>query len=157
MAISGSRATGDAVTFKDAKVEVDQTPASSAFVDISSWSSSVTLSGGDTPINNVKTYSGNPIVLPGEINPWRWEVVCVYTEGATDPALEMADDYLASPGLRYDCRISPSGGASGDVLWSSTGGRLIDCKPVFESAEGGGPAVFRFTIESSGLTRGTAS
>ena len=157
MAITGTRAAGAAVTFKDCKVSVDQTPASSSFIDVSTWGTNVTVSGGDTPVNSVKTYSGAPIVLPGEINNYRVEAMFVYTETTTDPFVEIYDDYVASPGLAYDLRWSPSGGASGAVQFTTSGGRLVQCTVPTESAESGGPAVFTITIECSSITRGTAS
>ena len=157
MAITGTRADGDAVTFKDCKVSIDQTPASSSFIDVSSWGTDVTTSGGDTPIGTMKTYSGPPIVLPGEQNNYRVEATFVYTEGTTDPFVEIYDDYAASPGLAYDIRWSPSGGASGAVQYTTSGGRLTNCPVPTASAEAGGPAVFTIVIECSSITRGTAS
>lgn len=157
MAITGTRASGDAVTFKDCKVSIDQTPSSSSFIDVSTWGTNVTVSGGDVPINTVKTYAGDPIPLPGEQNTYRVEAMFVYTEGATDPFKEIYDDFSANPGLAYDLRWSPSGGASGDLQFTTTGGRMVNCTIPTESAEGGGPAVFTVIIEASGITLDTAS
>ena len=157
MAISGTRAADGAVTFKDAIVSIDQTPASSSFIAVSTWGTNITVSGGDTPVNTMKTYAGAPIVLPGEINNYRVELELVYTETATDPFKEIYDDYAASPGLAYDLRWVPSGGGSGSMQFTTSGGRLVQCSIPTESAEAGGPAIFTITIECSSITLGTSS
>lgn len=156
MAISGTFSAGDEVTFNDVSIDIDQTPSSSDFKAVESWATNITVSGGDTPTTDFKTYT-TPMVFTGEINPYEVQVEFVYTEGANDPFIEIFDDYAASPGLAYDVRWSPSGGASGDVQYTTTGGKLVNVTLPQMSANDSGAVVTTITIRCSSITRGTAS
>lgn len=151
MAITGTRAVGDEVSFKDMKVEIDQTPASSSFVAVETWASNVTVSGGDANVGELLTYGGDPIILTGEQNPYTVEIEMVYTEVDTAPFKEIYDDFSADPGLRQDARWSPKGGSTGDYQFTTSGGRLINCTLPQRPAADGQPAVFTITIRCSSI------
>lgn len=157
MAITGTRAVGDEVSFKDMEVELDQTPAASSWVAVESWATDVRVTGGDTNVGELVTYSGDPIVLTGERNPITVEIDFVYTESDTAPFKEIYDDYDADPGLRYDARWSPKGGALGDYQYTTSGGRLINCTLPQRPANDGQPAVFTAVIRCSTVTLADAA
>ena len=156
MAITGSFSAGDEVTYNDVSIDIDQTPASSSFIAVESWMTNITVSGGDTPTSTFNTYT-TPLVFTGEINPWTVVVEGIYTETTTDPFIEIYDDYVASPGLLYDVRWSPSGGASGAIQYTTSGGKLTAVTIPTQSANDSGAVMFSFTIQCSTITRGTAS
>lgn len=157
MAISGSYTTNDAISFNNCAVAVDQTPASSAFAEISSWATSVSVSGGDVPTSQQYPFSGDVIVLVGNQQPFRITVEVVYTEGTNDPFTEIWDDFQANPGLDYDVRWVPQGSASGYHQFTSGGGKLINVTAPQGTGEGAGATMFSFEIEASSITRATTA
>lgn len=156
MPISGTFDAGEEKTFNDVKIELDQIGTGITFVNITTWATNVTVSGGDTPTTDFKTYT-TPVVFTGERNPWQVDVECVYTEGTTDPFIEIYDDYVAAPGLAQNLRWSPSGGASGQVNYTTTGGKLVAVSIPTQSANDSGAVVFSFSIRCAGITRSTAT
>lgn len=153
MAISGAYAVNDAVSFNNCLVEVDQTPSASSFKPIDSWATSVSVSGGDTPTEQAYPFAGGPIVMVGNINPFRVVIEVVYTEGATDPFNEIYDDYIANPGLNYDTRWVPKGSGSGYNRFTTSGGKLVNCTLPQGAGEGANATMFTFEIECSTITR----
>jgi hypothetical protein len=156
MAISGTFDAGEEVTFNNVKIAVDQLGTGLTFNTMTTWATNLTITGGDTPTTDFKTYT-TPVVFTGERNVWQVEVECVYTEDTTGPFIEIYDDYVAAPGVAYNLRWSPSGGASGSVQYTTTGGKLIGVSIPTQSANDSGAVVFTFTIRAAGITRDTAT
>lgn len=156
MAISGTFSIGDEISGAAWAVFVDQTPDSSSFIAIESWSADVRVSGGDVPTTDFKTYT-KAMVFTGEQNPWEIEIDFVYTEGANDPAFEIWDDFEANPGLDYDVRWIPSGNTSGNSQWTTSGGKLIACTPPRKSANDNGAIMMTIRVRAGALARTTAS
>jgi len=153
MAITGTMSAGDQISWSSADVSVDQTPASSSFIQIESWTTNVTVSGGDTPVSNFNTYDV-ALVYTGEKNPYTVVVQCAYTEAAaTDPFAEIYDDYVASPGLDYDVRWHPQGNSSGNFQFTTSGGKLVNVTIPTQPAASSDPTLFEFTIACSSITR----
>ena len=151
MAITGAMVAADAVPFNNADILIDQTPSSSSFLAVESWATSISVSGGDTPVSNFNTFTV-PLVFIGNINPFTVTVEMAYTEAAiTNPFKEIYDDYIASPGLLYDVKWHPEGAAAGNYIFTTSGGRLISCSLPQGSSTGTSPSLFTITIQCSSI------
>lgn len=157
MAISGTFTSGDEVTFKDCKVEVDLTPSSSSFAGIDSWATEVAVSGGDTPITQVYPFTSDVIVLPGNRTPYTVTVTVLYTEGSTDPFKNINDHYNNGPGDAFDVQWSPLGSGEGGYLFTTSGGKLTNVTLPQGSGDAATPTTFQFTVQCSSITQGTES
>lgn len=147
MAITGAMVAGDAVSFSDPDILIDQTPASSSFIEVTSWATSISVSGGDVPISNFNTFSV-PLVFIGKQNPYTIVVEAAYTEAAiTNVFKDVFDDYAASPGLLYDIKWHPEGAATGNYIFTSSDARLIDCTLPQGTSTGGDPTLFTMTFQ----------
>lgn len=153
MAITGTFAAGEQVMGTAMDVSVDQTPATSSFIAIETWTTAIDVSGGDTPVSNFNTFDV-AIVYTGEQNPYQVTVTCVYSEAAiTDVFPEIYDDYVASPGLAYDVRWYPDGNTSGNYSYTTSGGKLVNVTHPSWNATGASPSTFQFVIACSSITR----
>lgn len=165
MAISGSYAEGDEVIYKDCDLQVDLTPVSaSSFADISTWGTEVSVSGGDLPTTQFYAFqSGGPIIFEGNRNPFRITVTVLYTEGAGDPFPNIWDKHedpagnYASDLSAMNVQWSPGGADTGDNVFTTSGGKLVDCPPPQGNAEGTDPTQFTFVIEAGTIARTTAA
>jgi len=147
MAITGAMVAADAVSFSDPDILIDQTPASSSFINVESWATSITVNGGDVPISNFSTFTV-PLVFIGKQNPYTIVVECAYTEAAiTNVFKDVFDDYIASPGLLYDIKWHPEGAAIGNYIFTSSDGRLIDCTLPQGTSSGSDPTLFTMTFQ----------
>lgn len=151
MAITGAMVAADAVSFKDPDILIDQTPASSSFLNVESWATSITVTGGDTPVSNFNTFTV-PLVFVGNVNPYTVVIEMAYTEAAiTNPFKDIFDDYIASGGLLYDAKWHPEGAATGNYIFTTSGGRLINCSLPQGTSTGTSPSLFTITIQCSSI------
>ena len=152
MAISGTYAANDAVSFKDCMVEVDLT-AGGTFVPIDSWSTEVTVSGEDVPTTEVYPFAGSSIVFAGNKSPVEVQVTSVYTEGSTDPFQNIRDRFEAADGPIIDVRFVPAGSASGNFRFTTSGGKLTACPPPQGAGDASSATVFTFVVRADSLGR----
>jgi len=152
MAISGTFAAGDSISFADAMVEVDLT-AGGTFVAIDSWATEVTISGEDIPTTETYPFSGSAIVYVGTKSPVELTITAVYTEGSTDPFQNIRDRFEAANGPVMDVRFCPAGSASGNFRFTTSGGKLIACPPAVGAGSANSATVFTFTVRANSLGR----
>lgn len=152
MSISGVYADGDAINMADCEVEVDLTPATSAFANIDSWTSAIAA----TPetVNTTETYTfthTGPIIFAG--NPGPIDVTCtvVFTEGATDPYSNIKAQSLSA---LTDVRWGPAGAGSGGISFTTGGGRLVSRTLPQGAADGSTATTFDFTVRAGSVATG---
>jgi hypothetical protein len=149
MAISGTYTAGDAVSFGDCLVEVELTGADSAWADIDSWATEVSVNPGTVPIQDTYPFEGGAITFTGSRGSDEVTVTVVYTEGSTDPFQNIFDRFAASSGPDFGVRWVPASSASGNFRFEITTGKLIGCT----LPQGGGDAatatVFTFTVQGT--------
>jgi hypothetical protein len=154
MAISGTYAAGDAISFKDCLVEVDITDVGT-WADIDSWATEVAVSGEDVPTTEVYPFEGASIVFAGVKSPVEVQVTAVYTEGSTDPFQNIRDRFEAVDGPAFEVRFTPAGSASGNFRFTTAGGKLTACPPPQGSGDASSATVFTFVVRADSLTRDT--
>ena len=151
MAITGTMSAGDQVHFNDVDIAIDQTPSASSFLQVESWGTAIAVSGGDVPVSPFNTFDVT-LIYVGNQNPYTIDVECAYTEAAvTDVFKDVADDYLASPGLAYDVQWHPEGAVSGNYLFTTTGGKLTNVTLPQGTSTGSDPILFTMTIVASSI------
>ena len=156
MAISGTYAANDAVSFKDCMVEVDLT-AGGTFVPIDSWATAVSVSGEDVPTAEAYPFAGSPIVFAGSKSPVELQTTSVYTEGSTDPFQNIRDRFEAADGPNMDVRFVPAGSASGNFRFTTSGGKLLACPPPQGAGDAASAQTFTFIVRADSLGRDAIS
>ncbi len=152
MAISGTYAANDAVSFKDCMVEVDLV-ADGTWAAIDSWSTEVTVSGEDVPTTEVYPFAGSPIVFAGNKSPVEVQTTAVYTEGSTDPFMNIRDRFEAGDGPIIDVRFVPAGSATTNYRFSTSGGKLTACPPPQGAGDASSAQTFTFVVRADSLDR----
>ena len=153
MAISGTYADGDAININDCEVEVDLTPASSSYANIDSWATEIAVT--DESVESTEVYPfthTGAIVFTGNPNPVEVTTTVVYTEDTTDPYQNIKNQTL---GALTDVRWSPNGGASGDLQFTTSGGRLISRGLPQGAGDGSTATQFPFMVKASSVGMGT--
>lgn len=153
MPISGAYAAGDAISFKDCLVEVDLTPAAPSWADIDSWATEVAVTGEDVPTTETYPFEGSAIVFAGVKSPVELAVTIVYTEGSTDPFMNIRDYFEANNGPPCNVRFTPAGSASGNFRYTTSGGKLIACPPPVGSGDARSATVVTFVVRADSLGR----
>jgi hypothetical protein len=151
MAISGTYTAGDAVSFKDALVEVELTGADSVWADIDSWATEVTISGEEVPTSETYPFEGDPITFAGNKTPVRVEVAIVYTEGTAAAFYQIRTRFEAAPGGSFDVRITPKGSGSGNLKYTTSGGKLVACPPPVGAGDASSATLCRFVVVADGI------
>ena len=151
MAISGTYAAGDAISFKDCLVEVDLTDSGS-WANIASWATEVQVSGEDVPTTETYPFSGSAIVFAGSKSPVELRVTIVYTEGSTDPFDNIRDRFEANDGPAMEVRFAPAGSATGNKRFTTAGGKLTACPPPQGSGDASSATVCTFVIRADSLS-----
>lgn len=151
--ISGAYADGDAISIQDCEVEVDLTPATSVFANIDSWSTNIQADPESVQTSEAYTFTHTgPIIYVGNPSPMNITVTFVYTEGATDPYQNFKNQAI---GALTDFRWSPNGGASGDLQFTTSGGRLISRSLPVGPADGTTPTTIDTIVRCSSVAMGT--
>lgn len=152
MAISGTYSDGDAIQGNDCEVEIDLTPASSAFANIDSWSTTVVPNEKTAPSTDAYTFThSGAISFYGNPAPRTVDITVVYTEGTTDPYVNLVNVAI---GTAVDVRWSIAGGASGDYQNTTSGGKLDSFTPPQPAADGSTAMTFSFRIKAPSITHG---
>ena len=156
MAISGTYDTNDAVSFKDAMVEVDLT-AGGTFVPIDSWATEVSVTGEDVPTAETYPFAGSAIVFAGNKTPVEVTITIVYTEGSLDPFQNIRDRFEAADGPIIEVRWVPAGSASGNFRYTTSGGKLTACSPPVGAGDAASAQVSTFVVKADSLGRDAIS
>lgn len=122
--ISGTMAEGDLVKMRDAVVEIDIGGAGSAWAAVESWANVVEPARGTVPTSEEFTLDGEQHVSIGPVGTSRVRCTFFFTEGSTDPHLNLYDLL----GTAVDIRWSKSGTAN-DIRFYTSNGVLVDCPP----------------------------
>ena len=149
MAVSGTFTAGDAISFGDCLVEIDLTGADTAWADIDSWATEVSVTPGTVPFNDVYPFEGNAITVAGSRGSDEVVVTVVYTEGSTDPFQNIFDRFAAASGPDFGVRWVPAGSASGNFRFEITTGKLIGCSLPQGGGDAASATVFTFTVQGA--------
>ena len=149
MAISATYQAGDAVSFGDCLVEVELTGADSAWADIDSWATEVSVSPGTVPFSDVYPFEGSAITFAGSRGSDELAVTVVYTEGSTDPFQNIFDRFASASGPDFGVRFIPAGSSSGNFRFEITTGKLIGCTLPQGGGDAASATVFTFTVQGA--------
>lgn len=153
MAITGTYSDGDAINFNDCEVEVDLTPSSSAYANIDSWTSEIAVT--DEEVDTTETYTfthTGAIIFTGNVKPQDVTCTVVYTEDTTDPYQNIKGHTM---GAAMDARWSPKGGSTGNLQFTTSGGKLVRRGYPQGAADGSTATTFPFTVRASSIAMGT--
>jgi hypothetical protein len=152
-AISSAYADGDAVNFSGCEVEVDLTPAASAYANIDSWSTDVTCDPRTVPTTEINTFTHpSAIVFTGKPAPMNVTVTIVFTQDSTDPFVNL---FNVTQGAAMDLRWGPAGAGSGGLAFTTTGGKFTSMGIPSGSADGSTASVVPFVVRAGGVSMGT--
>ena len=152
MAITGTYAANEAISFKDCMVEVDLT-AGGTFVPIDSWATEVSVSGEDVATSEAYPFAGSAIVFAGNKSPVEVQITSVYTEGSDDPFQNIRDRFEAADGPTIEVRFVPAGSASGNFRFTTSGGKLTACPPPQGAGDASSAQTFTFVVKADSLGR----
>ena len=154
MAISGTRTTGDAVSFGDCYVGVD-IGDTGTYAAVDSWSTEVTVSGGEIPFAETRAFTGSAEVTVGAKGTYTVEITFMYTETSNAPFQNLWDQYEANNDSDVDVQWSPKGAGAGGFEFSTAGGKLTNMTPPTGNAEATEPNLVTLTIQAGSIARGT--
>ena len=146
------------------QVEVSNDLVTPTWTDISGWSTTVDVSGGERTNSETHTADGDvPIAVAGKRAAQQVTVNVVYTEGATDAFKIVYAAYLANAGIGI--RYSPKGGATGTKRYfgSNAAGTaqilcpILNCTPPSMDAGSGDVTMAEFTLLVPQLVEETIS
>lgn len=144
-----AQATG-AISFKDCKIEISSD--NSEWVDISGFSSSVLLDGGERITATKPTFDGDTLILrSGKRATLTLTAAVIYTEGASDATEVLRAAYEA--GSNYYMRYSPKGGDSAEFLYTSDVGVIK--QPLYPGgdSEGADIVMVALVLETPKVTK----
>jgi hypothetical protein len=151
MPISGSYSAGDAITMADCYVEADLTPSSSSYAVVQSWTTDVAVSGEGIPTTSTKPFGNPPIVFTGTKDPAQVVLTIVYTEGSTDPYRNFRTLFESGNNNPCDVRWMPSGSGTGNLIFTTSGGKLTACPPPTGSGSADSANVVQITIDCDSI------
>ena len=149
MAISSTYSAGDAISFGDCLVEVELTGADSAWADIDSWATEVSVNPGTVPFQDTYPFEGSAITFAGSRGSDEVTVTVGYTEGATDPFVNIFDRFAAASGPTFGVRWVPQGSASGNYRFEITAGKLTGCSLPQGGGDSASATTFTFTVQGA--------
>ena len=142
-----------ATSFKDCKIETSTN--GTTWTNISGFSSSVDLDGGDRQTSEAYTFDGDTaIITKGKREPIEVTVAIIYSEGVSDPQASVVSAYEAGTDLYV--RWSPLGGTTGQKQYTAKGTVTSNPYPKGE-ADGGDPLMTEFTLVTPFITQSTAA
>jgi len=149
MAISSTYVAGDAISFGDCLVMVELTGADAAWADIDSWATEVSVTPGTVPFNDVYPFEGNAITFAGSRGSDEVTVTVVYTEGSTDPFVNIFDRFASASGPDFGVRWVPAGSGAGNYQFEITTGKLIGCTLPQGGGDAASATTFTFTVQGA--------
>lgn len=151
MPISGTYTSGDAVSFGDCDVDIDLSDTGT-WAAVESWSTEIVTSGGEIPTTQVYPFAGSAIVFTGVKGPITINCTIVYTEGSTSPYWNIRTRYESGDNLPMEIRWSPKGSASGNLRFTSNGGKLTACPLPNGAGDAASANVATVTITADSVT-----
>ena len=142
--------TTGAIGFGDCKIETS--PNDSDWTDVSGFSSTVALDGGERATGMKFTFDGDTAILRrGKRNPLTVTVNLAYTEGGSDPVEVIRAIYEA--GSDFYVRWSPKGGDSTEFLYTTGVGTVKQPVYPFGDAESPDPVMVDLVLETPVVTK----
>lgn len=142
--------TTGAISFGDCKVEIS--PDNSNWADISGFSSTVSLDGGERATGVKFTFDGDTAILrSGKRGTLTVTINLAYTEGGSDPVETVRAIYEA--GSDYYVRWSPKGGDSTEFLYTTDAGVVKQPLYPFGDAESPDPVMTDLVLETPKVTK----
>lgn len=124
--------TTGGISFKANKIE--QSTDGSNWTDISGFSNTVEVDGGERAVEEFFTFDGDtPIISSGKRSMLEVKVKIVYTEGASDPQEVYRAAYEAGTAMYY--RWSPKGGSGGQFRYTTSAG--VPITPPYPGGDAG--------------------
>lgn len=141
-----TQATG-AVSFRNCAIELSTDNTN--WSNISGWSNSISIDGGDRQVGEFFTLDGDtPILTPGKRNSFDLTTKVVYTEGASDPYTTFLSAYEGGTPLYL--RWAPKGLTAGNFQFTT--GPCIVTTPAYPTGEAGSPDAVAFEFKLKVLT-----
>lgn len=142
--------TTGAISFGDCKVE--SSPDNSNWADISGFSSTVSIDGGERATGVKFTFDGDTAILrSGKRGILTVTINLAYTEGGSDPVETVRAIYEA--GSDYYLRWSPKGGDSSEFLYTTDAGVVKRPLYPFGDAESADPVMVDLVLETPKVTK----
>lgn len=142
--------TTDGMSFADAKIEISAN--GTTWTDISGFSNSVEVDGGDRSLGEIFTAEGDtPIITKGKRASMNVKMKIVYTEGASDPQEVVRADYES--GTRMYVRWSPKGGGSGAFMYTADPGYIESFSYPVADVGSGDTILTEFSVKVAKITK----
>lgn len=142
--------TTSALSAKSAKVEISTN--GSSWTDISGVASAVEPGTATRQSGEAYTFDGDTaIITGGKREPVELEVKIVYTEGASDGFEVVRAAFEAGTALYV--RYSPKGGTTGNFMFTSDSGLVVDFNYPTIDAEEAAPILTDFTVKTAKVTK----
>lgn len=146
--------TTNAISWKDCKIEMSAN--GTAWTDVSGFSNSVKVDGGERAIGEFFTVDGDtPILTAGKRSALTVTVAAVYTEAGSDP-------YALAVAAYEDCtplyvRWSPKGGNATNFQFTTSSGFVT--QPVYPAgaADSGDPISIEVAVQVASITKSVVS
>jgi hypothetical protein len=148
--------TTSALSFVAAYVETNTT--GTVWVAVGGFAASVAVSGGDRQVGESFTFDGDtPIITAGKRGSIDVTVRYLYTEGATDPFLDVLDSYDDAGGGLCNVRWAPRGNSAGYYQFTTDtdNTELVSFGYPQGEAGPGDSVMCEFTVKTGSLTAGT--
>ena len=145
MAISGTLSDANIVKMSNAVVEID-IGSVDTWVAVESWGNAVEMDRGAATLGEEPTLDGTNHVSVGVQGSARVRATFIFTSVATDPFAQL----YGLVGTNVDIRVSPTGTAAEQRLYTSSGW-LLACSPPGWQSTDGSPAKFEIEIGAADI------
>jgi len=142
--------TSNALSWASCKIELSAN--GSAWTDVSGFSNSVSVDGGERGVGEFFTADGDtPILTAGKRSSLEVTVKAVYTEAGSDPYAMATAAYEGNSALYV--RWSPKGGVSTNFQFTTARGHVL--KPVYPQGAADSPdaIAIEVTIKTASITK----
>ena len=159
--------TTGAIVGSGAKIEysLDASGTTGTWVNISGYSASVEVSGGEQITGSQMTLDGDAAIVRGanKTEPFTITVSIVYTETDSQPFDALWDRFKTASTKTVALRWSPAGGAGGTIQYATTDTAktnpvlcpIISVTPPTSESDSGDPLMFELVVECADIRRTT--
>ena len=138
------------ITLRD--LEISLSTNGSSWTDISGFANSIGIGGGDREIGEFFTADGDiPVLGAGKRAALELTVKILYTEGGSDPYTTVRSAYENATALYV--RFSPKGGDSGEFMFTSAAGYVMNAVYPQGEVQSGEPTPVEFILKTPSLTK----
>lgn len=145
MAISGTMAAGDMVTFENAEVGID-IGDSGSYVAVRTWTTDVRVTRGTRPTAAFSSHGGVREIATGTRPEDTIEIDFFYTEGSTDPFKNLVDVFEGTGSQLCDVQFNKSGATTGDLQFTTTAAKISGISFPPMAANDATPSTFTLTL-----------